>query len=58
VRVGLDFIKANIVEDAENRKALADRFNASQKIYQKDPWKERASEGKRSNDFIPIKQVS
>ena len=55
-RVGLTHVKENIVEDAENRKALAERFRYSQKFMQDDPWKERA-EGGETHEFTPIKQV-
>ncbi len=55
-RVGLTHIKENIVENAENRKALAERFIYSQKFMQDDPWKERA-EGGEKHEFEPIKQV-
>ncbi|MCR9086691.1 MAG: nitrite reductase large subunit NirB [Rhodobacteraceae bacterium] len=42
-KVGLDWVKAQVVEDANNRQALIDRFALSQSIYQKDPWAERAN---------------
>ncbi len=50
-RVGLDKVKAQIVDDEENRKALYERFLYSQKFAQNDPWKERASEGVASHEF-------
>jgi nitrite reductase (NADH) large subunit len=52
-RVGLAHIKARVVEDEANRKALAERFLISQKTAQVDPWKER-SEGAGTREFIPI----
>jgi nitrite reductase (NADH) large subunit len=52
-RVGLAHIKAKVVEDEGNRRALAERFLISQKTAQVDPWKER-SEGARTREFIPI----
>jgi nitrite reductase (NADH) large subunit len=42
-RVGMDYVKSRIVEDAEGRKALAERFAYSQSIYQIDPWAKRAA---------------
>jgi len=42
-RVGLDTIKARIVEDDAGRAALAERFLASQRHSQSDPWAERAA---------------
>jgi nitrite reductase (NADH) large subunit len=55
-RVGLSHIKAKVVEDAANRKALAERFLISQKPAQVDPWKERTA-GELKREFTPI-QVS
>jgi len=52
-RVGLSHIKEQVVEDAANRKALAERFLISQKPVQVDPWKER-TEGAGTREFIPI----
>ena len=41
-RVGLDYIKDRIVEDAESRADLAQRFYFSQSFSQHDPWEKRA----------------
>ncbi|MFC4291093.1 nitrite reductase large subunit NirB [Sphingorhabdus arenilitoris] len=41
-RVGLDLIKQKIVEDADNRADLAQRFYFSQNYSQHDPWEKRA----------------
>ena len=41
-RVGLDYCKAKVVEDAENRKALYDRLLFTLQGY-KDPWLERSA---------------
>ncbi|SPF79853.1 nitrite reductase large subunit NirB [Pseudoprimorskyibacter insulae] len=43
-KVGLDWVKQQVVDDLENRKALVDRFEISQSIYRKDPWAEHAKE--------------
>ncbi|EEX13858.1 nitrite reductase (NAD(P)H), large subunit [Citreicella sp. SE45] len=40
-KVGLDWVKEVLADDAE-RKALVDRFDVSQSVYQVDPWAERA----------------
>ncbi len=37
-RVGLDYVKALVVENAENRRALYDRFLHAQTFSQHDPW--------------------
>ena len=57
-RVGLTYVKQQIVDDAANRKALYQRFIESQKYVQNDPWAERASGAVARHEFIPIKRVS
>jgi len=42
-RVGLEPIRARIVDDEEGRKALTERFLYSQKFCQDDPWAARAA---------------
>ena len=42
-RVGLDYIKQRIVEDAVGREALRTRFLYSQSFMQDDPWAKRAA---------------
>lgn len=56
-RVGLTYVKQQIVEDDENRQALYKRFLESQHYAQKDPWAERAVKGEKQNEFLPLKQV-
>lgn len=41
-KVGLDWAKAQVVEDVANRRALVERFEISQSVYRKDPWAEHA----------------
>ena len=55
-RVGLSYVKERIVEDAENRKALAERFRYAQSFAQDDPWAERA-QGGEAHEFEPITRV-
>ena len=52
-RIGLDEIRAQIMDDAEKRKAYYDRFVFSQKFAQVDPWDERVS-GKDKHEFKPM----
>ena len=52
-RVGLAHIKARVVEDPDNRRALAERFRRSQESAQIDPWKARA-DGAEQHEFIPL----
>lgn len=42
-RVGLDYVKARIVEDEAGRKELYARFLAAQKFFQIDPWEKNAA---------------
>jgi len=57
-RVGMDHIKANLVDDADNRKALYARFLESQAALQEDPWAERAKGSKDAHEFTPLKIVA
>ena len=52
-RVGLTYVKEQIVENTEKRMQLKQRFEESQKYVQTDPWKERA-EGVDSHEFTPL----
>jgi ABC-type multidrug transport system fused ATPase/permease subunit len=55
-RVGLDYVKAKVVEDEEGRKALYGRFLHAQKHLQKDPWAERAA-GKEAHLHQHIAEI-
>lgn len=57
-RVGLDHIKAHIVEDGEKRNALYARFKLSQAALQEDPWADRATGAKDAHEFTPLKIVA
>jgi nitrite reductase (NADH) large subunit len=52
-RVGIERIKALVVDDQANRKALFQRFLVSQRSAQVDPWAERAA-GAESHEFKPL----
>ena len=52
-RVSLDSIKARIVEDGANRRALYERFVHAQTFAQIDPWAERA-QGVDAEEFTPL----
>ncbi len=49
-RVGIDYVRARIVEDAAGRAALAARFADSQRHAQIDPWAQRAA-GAEAHEF-------
>ena len=51
-KVGLDWVKEQIVDNVEERNALIERFKISQKIYQKDPWAEEAAD--KADQYEPI----
>ena len=53
-RVGLNYVKAQVVDNAENRKSLQQRFLHSQQYAQVDPWKARA-DGEAAHEFMPLK---
>ncbi|MBT8155652.1 nitrite reductase large subunit NirB [Epibacterium ulvae] len=57
-KVGLDWVKEQIVEDADNRKALAERFHYSQQFFQVDPWAERARKGVDKHEFEPLADLT
>ncbi len=56
-KVGLDWCKAQVVDDLANRRALYDRFMVSQSIYQVDPWAELARPDQRGQ-WQPMADLS
>ncbi|SMF15725.1 nitrite reductase large subunit NirB [Pseudogulbenkiania subflava] len=52
-RVGLDFIKTQVVDNLENRKALYERLRFALS-FEKDPWTERVKEGVARHEFEPL----
>jgi nitrite reductase (NADH) large subunit len=55
-RVGLDYIKRKVVEDAANRRALYERLLYSLEGLP-DPWQARI-EGQHQREYIPIKVIA
>jgi len=55
-RVGIDYCRARIVEDAEGRQALHKRFLASQRSVQSDPWAQRAA-GAAGHEYRVLAEV-
>lgn len=55
-RVGLAYVKQHLVEDADSRRALHQRFLESQRPAQKDPWSARA-QGEQRHEFNPLKNI-
>jgi len=56
-RVGLAYVKEHIVDDDDNRKVLAERFNFSQSFAQDDPWEARAK-GAEKHEFEAMKNIN
>ena len=56
-RVGIDTIRAQIVEDPSRRAQLRDRFLKSQRFWQDDPWAARAK-GTDAHEFEPIAELT
>lgn len=57
-RVGIDSIKAAVVDDLERREALFSAFVYSQKFSQSDPWSERASGARDAHEFRPMADLT
>nr|WP_210382362.1 nitrite reductase large subunit NirB [Jiella sonneratiae] len=57
-RVGMESIRAAIVEDAEKRRHYFERFAYSQRFAQRDPWADRASGGVAPHEFRPMAEIS
>lgn len=53
-RVGREAIEAAIVDDAEGRLNLFERFLYAQRFSQSDPWAERATGGVDKHEFEPL----
>ncbi|WP_323785369.1 nitrite reductase large subunit NirB [Thalassovita sp.] len=56
-KVGLDWVKQQVVDNLENRKALCERFEISQSVYRKDPWAEQAQPGEAER-FRPLADLT
>lgn len=56
-KVGLEWCKEQVVDDLENRRALADRFEVSQSVYRTDPWAEQARP-EPAKQFTPIADLT
>ena len=55
-KVGLDSVRAQIIDDVANRKALYERFLVSQRAVRKDPWAERVA-GRELHEFMPLARL-
>jgi len=57
VRVGIDYVRERVVADADNRSALYERFLASQRPVQDDPWAKRAA-GEAAHEYRVMAELS
>jgi nitrite reductase (NADH) large subunit len=55
-KVGLEWVRARIVDNAAERRALVERFELSQSIYRKDPWAEHAKE--KAETYQPLADLT
>lgn len=54
--VGLDWVKAQIVDDLDNRRALVARFELSQSIYRHDPWAAHVTS--KAAEYAPLADLT
>ena len=52
-KVGMDWVREQVVADTDKRVQLIERFNLSQATYQKDPWAHEAS-AKQRHVYSPM----
>jgi nitrite reductase (NADH) large subunit len=52
-KLGLEKIRATIMDDHDARRALVERFETSQRFVRRDPWAERAA-GRELHEFTPL----
>jgi nitrite reductase (NADH) large subunit len=55
-RVGIEYVRERVVADAENRRALHERFLVSQRMVQSDPWAKRAA-GAEAHEYRVMAEV-
>ena len=56
-RVGVDYLKRQLVADPENRQALQRRFLQSQQQAQHDPWRAQIGSEQQRQAFIPVQEI-
>jgi len=56
-RKGIDYMRRCIVDDADNRRALYERFLVSQRPVQSDPWAKRAT-GAEAHEYNLLAEVN
>jgi nitrite reductase (NADH) large subunit len=56
VRVGIDYVRQRVVDDADSRRALHQRFLFAQSFVQTDPWAQRAA-GAAGHEYRVLAEV-
>jgi nitrite reductase (NADH) large subunit len=56
-RVGVDTVRAQVIDDPARRAELVDRFVYSQQFSQSDPWAERVA-GSEAHEFRPLADLT
>ncbi len=57
-KVGMDWVINQVVEDADNRAVLCERFEISQSVYRKDPWAEQAKPEYRPRKWAALADLT
>ncbi len=57
-RVGMDWVRARVVEDTASRAALVERFEVSQSVYRTDPWAQQARPEIRPKKWTPLADLT
>ncbi len=57
-RVGMDWVRGQVVDDADQRAALIERFEISQSVYRKDPWAAQAEPDMRREKWAPLADLT
>ncbi len=57
-KVGMDWVIAQVVDDAANRAALCARFEISQSVYRKDPWAAQAGPENRQQKWAALADLT
>ncbi|MEE9315318.1 MAG: nitrite reductase large subunit NirB [Rhizobiaceae bacterium] len=57
-KVGLEWIKEQVVEDLKQRAELIERFEISQSVYRKDPWAEQSTEQFKKDKWSAVADLT
>ncbi len=57
-KVGMDWVRARVVEDTASRAALVERFEVSQSVYRTDPWAAQARPEMRPTKWTPLADLT